>query len=660
MKRTALIFTFIVLTFTAFASGGDTLRVLAIGNSFSQDAVEQNLHEIAAWDGRVFIIGNMYIGGCTLERHYRNSCSGSTDYDYRKVGVDGVRINTKGVTLEQALSDEPWDVVTLQQASGRSGLITSYEPYLRELILYVKARTKENVRLCWHQTWAYDPNAVHGDFPNYGCDCEKMYQGIVECSRAACEKYGLTVIPTGTAVQNVRPSYEFTITRDGFHLSTGIGRYLAALTWYEALTGRSVEGCTYCPAGVDGKRAEVAQRAAHLAVQKPYEKQTILPNQYTTYDESVVPEYTLPDALTTADGRKVKNVKMWETQRRPELLELFTTQEYGRAPERPENIDYELIESGDAIGGKAIRKQVRVRYGDRKNDYLTLLIYAPKNVEGPVPAFLGINFEGNIAVDYDPAILMPDGGKISAYGVYHFSERGAQAGRWCVEQIIDAGYAVATFDRADVDPDFDDNFGNGLESVFLKNGEVPAPDEWGTIAAWAWGLSRALDYLEYEPLVDEKRVAVIGHSRLGKTALWAGAVDTRFAMVISNCSGCGGAAISRRRFGETVEVINRGFPHWFCDNFLKYSGNEDSMPFDQHELLALIAPRPLYVASASEDLWADPKGEGMALEEAQKVYRLWGKKCVDKTARHIRPGEHDITSYDWERYIDFADKWLKW
>lgn len=659
MKRISLVISTLFLAVAAFASGGDTLRVLAIGNSFSQDAVEQNLHEIADCDGRVFIIGNMYIGGCTLERHYRNSCSGSTDYEYRKVGIDGKRVNTKGVTLDKALADEPWDVVTLQQASGRSGLPTSYEPYLRELILYVKARTKDDVKLCWHQTWAYDPNAVHGDFPNYGCDCEAMYKGILESSKAACERYGLTVIPSGTAVQNVRPSYEYTITRDGFHLSTGMGRYLAALTWYEALTGRSVEGCTYCPAGVDEKRAKVAQKAAHLAVQKPFERQPIFSDHVTTYDESEVPSYELPDALRMADGRRVKNVKQWEAERRPELLNLFAEQEYGKAPGKPENLNFDLVECGEAFGGKAIRKQVRVRYGERRNDYLTLLIYAPKAAEGPVPAFLGINFEGNIAVADDPDILMPDGNKISAYGVYHFADRGAQASRWCVEQIIDAGYAVATFDRADVDPDYDDNFGNGVQSMYLKNGEVPAPDEWGTIAAWAWGLSRALDYLEVEPLVDEKRVAVIGHSRLGKTALWAGAVDIRFAMVISNDSGCGGAAISRRCFGETVEVINRAFPHWFCDNFLKYSGNEGNMPFDQHELLALIAPRPLYVASASEDLWADPKGEGLALEEAQKVYLLWGRKAIEKTGRHIRPGSHDITSYDWTRYIQFADKWLK-
>jgi len=658
MKKILFVVIAFVLTVQAFASGADTLRVLAIGNSFSQDAVEQNLHEIAAWDGRVFIIGNMYIGGCTLERHYKNACSGAADYAYRKVGADGVRVATPGVTLKDALSDEPWDVVTFQQASGKSGLLSSYEPYLRELILYVKAHSKADVKLCWHQTWAYDPNAVHGDFPNYDSSCEKMYESIAAASKAVCVKYGLTVIPVGTAVQNIRPSYENNVTRDGFHLNNGIGRYLAALTWYEALTGRSVAGCEYRPAGVDPVRADFAQRAAHKAVANPFQKEPLYSGHVTTENEADVPEFTLPDPLTMSDGRKVKNVRQWESERRPELLELFTTQEYGRAPGKPEIMSFELLESGEALGGKAVRKQVRVHFGKGKNDYLTLLVYAPKAASGPVPAFLGINFEGNTCVLDDPAILMPDGDKIASYGVYAFKERASQAHRWCVEQIIDAGYAVATFDRADVDPDYDDHFGNGVHGMYLKPGEVPAPDQWGTIAGWAWGLSRALDYLETEPLVDASRVAVIGHSRLGKTALWAGATDKRFAMVISNDSGCGGAAISRRKFGETVEVINRAFPHWFCDNFLQYSGHEENLPFDQHELMALIAPRPLYVASATEDLWADLEGEGLALDEARKVYRLWGGKCVEKTGRHIRPGKHDINSYDWERYLAFADKWL--
>ena len=292
---------------------------------------------------------------------------------------------------------------------------------------------------------------------------------------------------------------------------------------------------------------------------------------------------------------------------------------------------------------------------------------------------MGLNFNGNQSVEADPAIklatLWHRDAETKRYVPEQANESSRGRGRrsWPVETIVDRGYALVTACYHDIFPDFSGGFPDSVESLYSKPGQTEREaDEWDAIGAWAWGLSRMLDYLETDADVDATRVAVMGHSRLGKTALWAGAQDPRFAVVISNDSGCGGAALSRRAFGETVAIINNSFPHWFALNFRKYGGHEADLPVDQHMLIALIAPRPVYVASAEEDQWADPRGEFLSLKAAEPVYLLLGTDglgadempAVDQpVARtmgyHIRSGRHAVTAFDWQQYLDFADRHLQ-
>jgi len=288
-------------------------------------------------------------------------------------------------------------------------------------------------------------------------------------------------------------------------------------------------------------------------------------------------------------------------------------------------------------------------------------MYLPANSKGKAPVFVGLNFNGNAAIQNDPEILTNSNNKVS---------RGASSSRWPVKTIIENGFGLVTACYNDIEIDNKDGWKTGVRTKLQNNLKIK-PEEWGAIGAWAWGLSRIMDYLETDKDIDQNKVAVMGHSRLGKTALWAGASDPRFSLVISNESGEGGAALARRWFGETVYLINKNFPHWFVDAYKSYNHNVFDLPVDQHELLALIAPRPLYVASAAGDLWSDPKGEFLSAWHAGEVYSLFGQEGVGtdempaldypvghRINYHIRTGKHDVTSFDWEQYIMFAkEQW---
>ena len=400
--------------------------------------------------------------------------------------------------------------------------------------------------------------------------------------------------------------------------------------------------------------------------------------QEANYDESMVSEYVLPELLVSEDGTAVKTSSDWEKIRRPEVLDLFEQYVYGKVPEgdyiQPNEV---LVHQQDALDGAADRYEIKISIekNDRKISF-NLLVYLPAGTKGPVPLFMGYNFDGNHTIHPDTGILLTNSWvENQLYPLVKNNQasehaRGMKTSRWPVEMILERGYGLATIYIGDIDPDYHDSFQNGVHPLFYGLGQnIPEKDEWGSIAAWAWGLSRAMDYLATWEAVDPARVAVIGHSRLGKTALWAGASDERFSMVISNNSGCGGAALSRREFGETVERINTTFPHWFCKNFHDYNTRVSELPVDQHMLIALIAPRPVYIASAEEDEWADPRGEYLSGYHAAGVYNLYHPTVLDinsperntpllnsRIGYHIRSGRHGITKYDWQQYLDFADK----
>jgi hypothetical protein len=364
------------------------------------------------------------------------------------------------------------------------------------------------------------------------------------------------------------------------------------------------------------------------------------------WHESQVPDFVLPDPLQREDGTTVENKIQWQ-QHRQQLLEMFRHEMFGRSPGLPQHLNFLTIqEDTAAMEGMATLRRISIEsiHHGRQHDF-ELTLFLPNRAKKPVPVFLLLN--NRTSENTDPTRK-------------HKSEF------WPAEEVIARGYGIAAIQNNALSPDDQQQYTEGIIRLFEGDESINrSPHAWGAIAAWSWGARRAMDYFETDNQIDESRIALLGHSRGGKASLWAGAEDERFALVISNQSGSGGSALSRRRFGEDITTLNR-FTHWFTDHFKKYNGQEEQMPFDQHFLISLIAPRAVYIGSADKDLWADPHGEYLGLAYASSVYALWNYTPIEHMpptdtpvfygprAYHVRSGIHNLNLIDWNYYMDFA------
>lgn len=392
------------------------------------------------------------------------------------------------------------------------------------------------------------------------------------------------------------------------------------------------------------------------------------------YDEAKVGTYSLPDALTLNNGKRVKDARTWWSKRRPEIVSLFETQQFGRAPARPAGESFEVFDPGTpALDNKAIRKQVRIYLtNDKAGPSIQLLLYLPRARKTPAPVLLNINFTAAQGAVDDPGIKPETvwDSKTNA----RVSPPSFRFGHLNVMPLLEAGIGVATFYYGDVDPDYAEGFSNGIRARYLRAGQTERdPQDWGSIAAWAWGMSRVEDYFETDHDIDAHRVAIHGISRLGKTVMWAGAFDERFAAVTASCSGEGGAALSHRNYGETIAHLTAPsrYPYQFAENYGTYAGFPDKAPMDANLLVALIAPRPLLLQTGSTDKWSDPKGEFLAEVAAGPVYRLLGKQdlgtdvwppagqlLLHDLSYFMHEGGHGMVPSDWNVIVEFLKTYL--
>jgi hypothetical protein len=399
---------------------------------------------------------------------------------------------------------------------------------------------------------------------------------------------------------------------------------------------------------------------------------------HTNYDEDKIPAYTLPPLLTLQDGTPVRTAKQWTEKRRPEILALYEDNVHGHTPAQPLDFSHAVVEEdAHALGGTAHRKQIEIRSSKPGAPVIHVLLYTPASAKGPVPVFLAVHFNGNWAITDDPGVRLYEmwDRKTQKRALPAADVKRGTSKEWDMPLVLSRGYGVAAIHYGDIEPDFEAGAGLpfGVRGLYLEPGQkTRGPNDWGAIGAWAWGMSRALDYLRTDKNVDGSRVVAVGQSRLGKTVLWAGAQDQRFAMVIASCSGEGGAALSRRDYGENLDNMTSRYLYQFADTFKRFNKHWNDLPVDAHMLISLIAPRPLLLNTGSEDRWSDPRGEFLAAQAASPVYKLFGKKGVAgekqppldtpllrDLAFHEHTGRHAILATDWKVFLDFADRYLK-
>ncbi len=386
------------------------------------------------------------------------------------------------------------------------------------------------------------------------------------------------------------------------------------------------------------------------------------------YDESMVGTYTLPDPLKLRNGKEVKNARDWYKKRRPEILKLIETFEYGKCPGKPANLKFSVFDRGTpALNGKAVRKQVTIYFTSDTSDHkMDLLIYLPAGTNKPVPLFMNISFTANSSIADDPGIKT---GSVWGRDGKRVPAQRSTFGRLNIDQFLNEGIGVATVYYGDIEPDFAKGIQYGIRGHYLKPGTTwPASNEWGAISAWSWGLSRAMDYFETDKDIDSRRIALFGVSRLGKTVLWTGARDTRFSLVIASCSGEGGAAVARRNYGETIKHMadSTRYFYQFCGNYGKYGNNPGDWPVDANLLVSLMAPRPLLLQTGDTDYWSDPKGEFVAAVSAEPVYKLLGKTgpgvsemppagrpILNDLGYYMHAGGHGALPADYKIFIEF-------